>query len=109
MPVKIQGHLHIIMYRFDLHRLADINIRNTLNSCTTVKEIINELERTLAAKLRFVANSSFRVLLIALTVDAVERESSVVAFGFLLRLWLLIHSSIPRSRNTLISYNPQGA
>ena len=36
---------------FHFHRLADINIRSTINSCMTVKEIINELERTLAANL----------------------------------------------------------
>jgi len=57
---------------FHFHRLADINIRSTINSCMTVNEIINKLERTLAAKPLFIANSSLAliflgVLLIVLT------------------------------------------
>ena len=71
---------------FNFHRLADINVRSTINSCMTVKEIVNELERTLAAKPVIIANSSLGltflgVLLIALTVH-VDRIHPSVPLAF---------------------------
>jgi len=50
--------------------------------------------------------SSFDILLIVLTVDTIEWESSAIAFGFLFGLRLLSRPSFPRSHNTLISYSP---
>jgi len=49
---------------------SELALRNTLNSCMTAKDILKELERTLAAKPLLIAISSLALTFLQRTVDS---------------------------------------
>jgi len=49
---------------------SEFALKNTLNSCMTAKDIIKELERTLAAKPLLIANSSLASTFLQRTADS---------------------------------------